>query len=83
MKTKKEPIKDQYRREIKKSQALLWGNNASWLCTQCGELLGNRTGDTEYQVKCATCNTGYEIERKLNRAGRLHFGPAIGVRKIS
>ncbi len=63
------------------SKALLWGNNAAWLCTECRELLGNRTGDTEYQVECK-CTAKYEILRSENKHGRLHLGPAKGVRRI-
>ena len=84
METKRVFIKDQHGKEIKESRALPWGNNASWLCTRCGELLGNRTGDTEYQVQCTNkrCDARYEIERTQNKTGRLHLGAAVGVRKI-
>jgi len=66
------------------SKALLWGNNAAWLCTECGELLGNRTGDTEYEVECTNtqCRAKYEIDRTENRRGRLHLGPAKGIRRV-
>jgi hypothetical protein len=69
MKTRKVPITDQNGIEISESKALVWGNNAAWLCIECKELLGNRTGDTEYQVECAKtgCNSKYEIERSENR----------------
>lgn len=82
MKTRKVLIKDNNRDVINTSKALLWGNNAAWLCTECGELLGNRTGNSEYQVECSKCKAKYEIERAKNKNGRLHLGPATGVRKI-
>lgn len=81
METKKTLIKDQKSNPISKSKALQWGNNAAWLCTQCGELLGNRTGDKDYQVQCK-CTAKYEIDRKENRNGALHLGSAEGIRKI-
>ena len=81
METIKTFILDQKGNRISTSKALLWGNNAAWICTECGELLGNRTGDTEYQVECK-CMAKYEIARAENKNGRLHFGPAKGIRKI-
>jgi len=84
MKTKKTFIKDQDGNPINSSKALFWGNNAAWLCTECDELLGNRTGDTEYRVECTSnyCTAIYEIERTRNKSGKLHLGAATGVRKI-
>jgi hypothetical protein len=82
MKTKTTLIKDPQGNPISTSKALLWGNNAAWICTEYGELLGNRTGETEYQVECTKCLAKYEIERMENKAGRLHLGPARGIRKI-
>lgn len=63
------------------SRALIWGNNASWLCSGCDRLLGNRTGDTEYKVTCS-CGARYEIERSENSKGNLHQGPATGVVRL-
>lgn len=80
METKKRSITGPDRKPIHNSKALIWGNNAAWLC-ECGELLGNRTGDTEYQVKCINCEAEYGIERKENRSGNLHLGAATGVRR--
>lgn len=84
METKRTSIKDQRGQPIRGSKALLWGNNAAWLCTDCGELLGNRTGDNDYQVECTKthCAAKYEIVRSKNRNGELNLGPAQGVRKI-
>ncbi len=84
MKTMKAFIKDQDGNPINNSKALLWGNNAAWLCTQCGELLGNRTGDTDHRVECINkhCAAMYEIERIQNKSGKLHLGAAAGVRRI-
>ena len=81
METKKAFIKAQDGSNIKGTKALLWGNNAAWICPECKELVGNRTGDTEYQVECESCKAHYEIERKPNKRGNFHLGPAIGVRK--
>ena len=84
MKTTKVFISDQNGRAIPASKALVWGNNAAWLCSECGELLGNRTADKEYQSECTNrgCEAKYEIERSKNKRGNLNLGPAIGVRKI-
>lgn len=84
MKTTKLLVTNQKGIEISNSKALVWGNNAEWLCTECGELLGNRTGDKEYQVKRTNtnCKAKYEIERCINKSGNLHLGPALGIRKI-
>ena len=66
---------------IQGSRALIWGNNASWLCPSCDRLLGNRTGDTEFKVVCS-CGTRYEIMRSKNKSGTLNLGPATGVIRI-
>ena len=63
------------------SRALIWGNNAAWLCPTCDNLLGNRTGDTEYRVTCS-CGARYEIKRSETSTGRLHLGPATGVVRL-
>jgi len=81
METQTVLITDQKGNTIDMSKGLIWGNNAAWLCTECGELLGNRTGDTEFRVKCK-CTAEYEIERNENKNGKLHLGPAKGIRKI-
>ena len=84
METIKVRITDKNGIAISASKALVWGNNAAWLCIECGELLGNRTGDKEFQLECTNkdCNAKYEIERSINKSGQLHLGPAMGVRKI-
>lgn len=84
METTKVQIMDRKGAAISASKALVWGNNAAWLCVECGELLGNRTGDNDYQLECTNrdCNAKYEIERSINKSGELHLGPAMGVRKI-
>jgi hypothetical protein len=66
------------------ADALVWGNNAAWVCIQCQELLGGRTGDTEYEVDCTRpgCTATYRIQRSENKNGGLNLGPASGVRKI-
>ena len=43
MKTTAVPIQTATGGLIMGKQALIWGNNAAWLCCGCGELLGNRT----------------------------------------
>jgi len=77
-------IIDSVGKPIPSSKALIWGNNAAWICTGCEELLGNRTGDTEHIVPCATkgCDAKYEIERGANKNGEKHLGRATGVRKL-
>lgn len=84
MKTKKIFIAGPDGHPISSSKALIWGNNAAWLCTDCGELLGNRTGENEYRVECTNepCPGTYEIVRKPNKSGKMHLGPATGVRKV-
>ena len=82
MKTHQTFIVDRKGNSINTSKALLWGNNAAWLCTECDELLGNRTGDTEYLVECQ-CGAKYEIMRGENKNGNLHLGPAKGIKKIN
>jgi hypothetical protein len=81
MKTTKAWIKNHDGNLLENSVVLLWGNNAAWLCIKCCELLGNRTGDTEYQVQCQ-CGAKYEIERTQNKSGKLHLGAAIGIQQI-
>lgn len=83
MKTTKTFIKNRNGNPLKDSVALIWGNNAAWLCIQiqCSELFGNRTGDTEFRVECQ-CGAIYEIERTQNKSGNHHLGAAIGVRQI-
>lgn len=83
MKPVKDFVKGQDGNPIPNSKALRWGNNAAWLCIECGELLGNRTGDSEHRVKCinVNCAAEYEIERSQNRSGSFHLGPATGVRR--
>jgi hypothetical protein len=84
METTKKSITDRKGNPIRNSRALIWGNNAAWLCIDCVELLGNRTGDTEYQVECNNikCTAKYKIDRAENRNGRLHLGRAKGIRRI-
>lgn len=64
------------------SRALIWGNNASWLCPECDQLLGNRTGDTEFRVTCSSCGARYEINRSKNKSNNLNLGPATGVSRL-
>ncbi len=81
MQTTRVRITDTSGTAIADSRAMIWGNNAAWVCLQCGELAGNRTGDTEFQVTC-TCGARYEIQRDLNQSGSLNQGPATGVRRL-
>ena len=82
MQTTKMSVLDRSGTAIVGSKAIVWGNNAAWLCVgeDCGELLGNRTGDSEYVVTCPRCRTRYEIGRSPNKSGDLHLGAATGVR---
>ncbi len=79
MNTTRTFVKNREGLPFKDSVALVWGNNAAWLCVECRELLGNRTGDAEYRVQCQ-CGAKYEIERTPNRSGKLHLGTATGIR---
>jgi hypothetical protein len=81
MQTTRLPIVDAAGQNVLGSRALVWGNNASWVCLGCNELVGNRTGDTEFQVTC-DCGLVYEILRGQNTNGNLNLGPAIGVRQL-
>ncbi len=80
METKPSVVLDASETGIPDSKALLWGNNAAWICVGCGELLGNRTGDADYAVECG-CGLRYEIQRAPNRNGSLNLGRAVGVRR--
>ena len=44
-------------------EVLLWGNNAAWLCVNCGNLLGDRTADRDREVVCEQCGLEYLILR--------------------
>jgi hypothetical protein len=81
MDTTQVQIEDAVGNPIPNTRAIVWGNNAAWLCPACNNLLGNRTGDTEYQVAC-TCGTEFEIRRGANKNGSLNLGPALGVRQV-
>jgi hypothetical protein len=72
-------ISDAKGNALEGSRALLWGNNAAWLCHKCDRLLGNRTSDSEFRVECS-CGTRYEITRAPNKNGKLNLGAATGVR---
>jgi hypothetical protein len=80
MQTKPMSLEDSSGAPIADTQALLWGNNAAWVCVNCQRLLGNRTGDEECEVECH-CGVRYEILRAPNRNGSLNLGPATGVRR--
>ena len=82
MKTTAKKISDKEGSVIHESKALIWGNNAAWLCTDCEELLANRTGDSDFKVTCS-CGARYKILRSPSKkSGKLHLGPAKGVQKI-
>ena len=72
-------IRDEQRALIPGSRALLFGNNAAWICLSCGELLGGRTGNTEIHVACFSCKAPYTILRVKSRQGAYHFGASAGV----
>jgi len=83
MKTKKTHITNYAGIPIGDTKALVWGNNAAWVCPNpCGELLGNRTGDSEFKVVCPICGAEYEIERAKSKNGSFHLGAAQGIKKI-
>jgi hypothetical protein len=78
MQTHPAQIVDHNQQPIAGSRALIWGNNAAWLCVGCGELLGNRTGDNDFAVTCQ-CGINYEIIRGINRSGNHNLAAATGV----
>ena len=81
MKTTSVEIIDAVGNPISGSRALIWGNNAAWLCSACDRLLANRTGDLEFEVDCP-CGIRYEILRTPHsKNGRLDQGPASGIRE--
>jgi hypothetical protein len=84
MQTTRSQVRDAAGATIPGSRALLWGNNASWLCVkaECGALLGNRTADGEHLVTCDGCGARYEILRTHKKNGTLNLGPAVGVRQL-
>lgn len=84
MQTTKKTVSASDGKPVPGSKALVWGNNGAWVCvkSECGELLGARTGDTEVRVTCR-CGTRYELLRSANKNGALNLGPAIGVRLVS
>ena len=65
----------------KDSKALLWGNNAAWLCDGCGELVGARTSSNSEKltIRCE-CGLAYELVADLNSKGTFNKGPAKAVR---
>lgn len=74
-------ILDANSRPILTSKALLWGNNAAWICPDCGELVGNRTGDREFLVTCR-CGNEFQIHRGRNKNGEHHQAIALGVQLL-
>jgi homoaconitase/3-isopropylmalate dehydratase large subunit len=72
-------IRDEQQALIPGTRALLWGNNAAWICQSCGELLGGRTGNIELHVTCDSCRAPYTILRVKSRQGAYHLGAAAGV----
>lgn len=82
MNTTRVELSDSQERPIPETKVLIWGNNAAWICPGCGTLLGNRTGDAEFRVSCPVCHAAYEILRGPSKSGKLHLGPARGVKKL-
>jgi hypothetical protein len=64
--------------------ALLWGNNAAWLCCKCSELVGARTSsNSETQTIRCECGQTYELIADLNRKGTFNKGPAKAVKLVN
>ena len=84
MKTTKVQITTPNGSPILNSVAIVWGNNAAWLCTTkaCSTMHGGRTADGETEVQCE-CSVRYEILRAPNKNGRLNLGPAVGIRQLT
>lgn len=72
-KKKSVPIVDEGGKDTKHT-ALLFGNNAAWHCVLCGELNGDRTGDSDTVCQC--CGKKYKI---LTAEGDSKRGAAVGV----
>jgi hypothetical protein len=75
-------IRDFEGEPIPGSKAIVWGNNAAWICEGegCEELLGGRTANKECVVECPNCCAEYRIERRKNKNKRFNLGPAKGIR---
>jgi hypothetical protein len=68
----------------KNIKALLWGNNAAWLCESCGELVGARTSsNSKMQTICCECGQTYGLIADLNRKGTFNKGPAKAVKLVN
>lgn len=82
MRTTNVYIEDLEGEEIPGSTAIIWGNNAAWICEGegCEELLGGRTANKECVVECPRCHAKYMIERRKNKNDRFNLGPAKGIR---
>ncbi len=68
-------------REIEGTKALLWGNNAAWICTKCDQLVGSRTGKREKTVSC-DCGRRYILVSAQNQYGEYNQGAAKSVRAL-
>jgi hypothetical protein len=74
-------IQDSQGKPIAGTRAFLIGNNASWICVGCGELVGGRTGDGEKKIFC-DCGTSYILISIPNAQGNYDQGPAEAVVRI-
>jgi hypothetical protein len=80
MQTRRDSVRDLTGDAIPDTKALLWGNNAAWLCVRCEQLLGNRT-DNDFELQC-NCGAEYEIVRGVNRSGQRLLARALEVRRL-
>jgi hypothetical protein len=74
----RKPIHDLQGRPIGGTRAFLIGNNASWICCGCGELLGGRTGEREKAITC-DCGKAYILFSSPNKHGVYDKGSAESV----
>jgi DNA-directed RNA polymerase subunit RPC12/RpoP len=84
MKTEHVQILDHNGNPIPKSKALLWGNNAAWICPSCGELVGARTSSSqkEKKIECR-CGKAYLLSASPNKKGVFRLGSAETVREAA
>jgi hypothetical protein len=78
MKENRAEILDPLGKAIAGTRAFLIGNNASWICVNCKELVGGRTGKREKKIVC-DCGKTYLLTSYPNERGNFHQGPVKSV----
>ncbi len=67
-------------------KAVLYGNNAAWICPNCGCMNIARTYKSGKEVKCCNedaCSALFKLYSDLNSKGGDLYGPAREVQLIS